>query len=211
MKLSILTALAVILSINGYSQMKGTNALGLGINSSKFQSTDVGSATDQKNINRQSNFSLSYGYFIMDKAKIGIDLLYGSSKNQYGISMPDYKVKSRGINLNYQQYIPVFKTLYAFAGGRAGYSSSKTTYNDYNEGIPSSNNNEFNNYSIGANGGLAWFINKRWALETELLSANASYGESKRKDKLRYIDQTNFNLATTGFVNNLAFKIFLTF
>ncbi|HYK77166.1 MAG TPA: hypothetical protein VEV16_09320, partial [Daejeonella sp.] len=73
-----------------------------------------------------------------------------------------------------------------------------------------------NNYSVGAFGGLSFFISKRFAFEADLLSANVGYSKStnKQSDPLQgkfKTETTSFNLSTSGSINNLGFKIYFLF
>ena len=70
-------------------------------------------------------------------------------------------------------------------------------------------------YSVGAYGGVTWFLSKRFAFETSLLSADMIYATTEREEGsgsngVKY-KTTNFNLSSQGFINNLGFKIYLLF
>ena len=164
MKKKLLTAIAVIASLCGYAQTKGTSTLGLGINVFTDKTEYAGQPQSSSSVERKTNsFTLGYGLFIKDNTRIGIDLQYGKIKGDY------YDVKSYGGNVTYQQYYPLVSKLYAYAGGRAGYS-----YADQKSDVPGTYYNS-NQYSLGAYGGVTWFVSKRFAFETTLLSANATY------------------------------------
>jgi len=202
-----LTAIAVCLSLAGFAQTKGTNALSFGINSSTQNLNNSGDETKYKH----NYFSLGYGNFINDNTKIGMELNYGTTIHRQSSFYYDQKVKSYGGNLSYQKYFPIIKKLYAYAGGRGAYSYSKET-DSYVSEIRNFNTNE---YSIGAYGGITWFLSKRFAFETNLLSANAYYSETKGMEDYSGTKQqsksTSFNLTSDGFINNLGFKIYLLF
>nr|WP_068891433.1 outer membrane beta-barrel protein [Pedobacter panaciterrae] len=206
MKKKLLTAVAVLATLCGYAQTKGTSTLGLGVSvtTSKIEFPNQTSA-DSKT--KSSSFSLGYGLFVKDNTRIGLELQYGEGTgNGSGNDS-----KSYGGNVTYQQYYPLIGKLYAYAGGKGAYGYTKSKLND-----PDSYNSETksNTYSLGAYGGLTWFVSKRFAFETTLLSANASYGNYKQKvNNATYADlkQTNFNLTTQGFINDLGFKIYLLF
>ncbi|WP_316811611.1 outer membrane beta-barrel protein [Pedobacter heparinus] len=208
MKKQILTAIAVMASLCGYAQTKGTSALGFGVNVSTNKS-ESNSLTGVDQENKTRNFSLGYGFFVKDNAKLGIELNYGNTDNSYA-GGSQTESKSYGANVTYQQYYPLIKTLYAYAGGRAGYGQTKQESFDE----PTSNNVKGSQYTAGVYGGITWFISKRFAFETSLLSANASYStyEQKISNAVVYENkQTNFNLSSDGFINNLGFKIYLLF
>jgi len=208
MKLKLfLAALAVGTSLCGYSQTKGTNALGFGV-STNTQKVNNPDGTEAKT--KANNFAISYGNFIKDNVKIGLDLNY-SKAHTTNATFIDQKVKGYGGNLNYQQYFPIFKTLYAFAGGAGGYNYAKQSYSpvaQYSETI-------YNNYSLRAYGGVTWFFSKRFALETSLLSASIDYSKVKQNNANNGMnfssESTSFNLSTSGAINDLGFKIYLLF
>ncbi|RZL27640.1 MAG: hypothetical protein EOO96_22210 [Pedobacter sp.] len=72
-----------------------------------------------------------------------------------------------------------------------------------------------NTYSLGAYGGVTWFLSKRFALETSLLSADFAYNSTEATQTAFFSNtkskQTNFNLSSQGFINNLGFKIYILF
>ena len=213
MKKKLLTAVAVLASLCGYAQTKGTNALGFGINSQTSKS-EVRSETGATEIEKTkaNNFTLSYGLFIKDNTKLGLDVSYGNQDYRYVQGLSGSKSKSYGAGLNYQQYYPLVKKLYAFAGGSLGYGYTKTDNAD-----PNYEDRKTDQYSVGVNGGLTWFFSKRFAIESSLLSANAFYTVDKQNGnnsggQSRYENSyTNFNLSTSGAFNNLGFKIYLLF
>lgn len=212
MKKNLLTALAVLVSLCGYAQTKGTSTLGLGVTSSTYKTESFSGAEATTSKQRANNYSLDYGYFINDNSRIGIEFGYlrASSEQTSGAHT---KVEGYGGNLSYQKYYPLVKSLYAYAGGRGGYFySTQESSVQYNPN-PTYTTNQ---YSLGAYGGLTWFVSKRFALETTLLSANASYDISKNKTTQDQINtnrvtQKNFNLKSEGLIDGLGFKIFLLF
>lgn len=207
MKKQLLTAIAVCLSLCGYAQTKGTNALGFGITSI----TDKSSGNGNNNKVTTNSFTLGYGHFIKDNTKIGVELNYGMSEQDYG-GYNGQESKVYGGSLNYQKYFPIVKTLYAYAGGKAAYTYTESKYKNLNV---ENQGNETNQYAIGAYGGVTWFVSKRFAFETSLLSANVSY--SKREElnnspgNSYKNTRTSFDMSTQGFINNLGFKIYLLF
>jgi len=203
MKKKLLTAIAVMASLCGYAQTKGTSTLGLGINVFTDKTEQTGQLQNSSSVERKTNsFTLGYGLFVEDNTRIGIDLQYGKIKGEY------YDVKSYGGQVSYQKYYPLVSKLYAYAGGRARYN-----YSNQEGGVPGTYYNS-NQYSLGAYGGVTWFVSKRFAFETTLLSANATYLKSEQKidGTNPYVNkQTGFNMTTDGFINDLGFKIYLLF
>lgn len=210
MKKLLFTALASSLSLCGYAQTKGTSTLGFGVNVTTFKS-EYSSLPENKTENKLRFYSLGYGLFIEDNTRIGLDLNYGSSKYDTGLNLHQEN-KNYGGNFTYQRYYPLIKTLYAYAGGLAGYSYYKQENNDINQPVASLSSNR---YALGAYGGLTWFVSKRFAFETNLLSANISYS-SEKQDNPTFTSgfkskQTSFNMTTQGFIDDLGFKIYLLF
>lgn len=213
MKKQLFTAAAVLLSLCGYAQTKGTSTLGLGFGTS----TNNVNYTNPANQNSKSsnyNINLGYGFFIEDNTRIGIDLSYGQSKNERGDGNGESKAKTYGGTLSYQKYFPLVGKFYAYAGGQGSYSRYDSNQPNYISGTGYKNTVKGDQYGIGAFGGLSWFISKRWALETQLLSAGASY--SKYSQELNDVEftsnkQTGFNMNTGGFFKDTSFKIYFMF
>ncbi|WP_316736630.1 outer membrane beta-barrel protein [Pedobacter aquatilis] len=204
----LITMMAVLcLSATAIAQTKGTNALsfGVNVNSSKSIFNNVEQSESKYNL-----FTLGYGYFFKDNSKIGLELTYGENKIS-GNSMQTYGYKNYGGNLSYQKYFPLFKTLYAYAGGKGSYIHGTQT----NPQNTSPIEYKGNTYSLGAYGGITWFLSKRFALETSLLSADVAYSSSETTDmafsSTSKSKQTSFNLSSQGFINNLGFKIYILF
>ncbi len=207
MKRQLLTAMAVALSVCGYAQTKGTNALGFGIGVSSSDTKNTTDIRDQKS----TNLTLGYGHFIKDNVKLGFNLVYGRSKVESNGYVNTDKNDYFGAGVGYQPHYPLYKTLYAFALGSAGYYHYKQSWIVGEE----SYRNLRNEYSLGAAGGLAWFFSKRLALETTLLSTNMSFSRTERTDqKSGNTNSTNtsdFNLSTQGSITDLNFRIYLLF
>jgi len=206
----LVTAMAVGISLCGFAQTKGTNALSFGVNSTKSKSSVNNYEIESKN----NNFTLGYGYFFKDNDKIGLDLTYGLNKFNSG-NTPNQEQKSYGGNLSYQHYFPLVKTLFAYAGGKAAYTYSKNK-NLYEGAPPQSSSFTSNQYAVGAYGGITWFVSKRFALETSLLSADITYSKTEQNEinannLFTKNEYTSFNLSSQGFINNLGFKIYVLF
>ena len=206
----LLTAIAVGVSLCGYAQTKGTSTLGLGasISSNKSSSNFGNSETVSTNKNRY--ISLGYGYFIKDNTRIGLELSYGKNTNEQTAYDYSNESKTYGGTISYQKYYPLIKTLYVYAGGSTGYARVQSTNEASNTYAT-----EGNNYNLGAYGGITWFVSKRFAFETNLLSADVAYSTTSNKQKdgtsQSKNEHTNFNLNTSGFINDLGFKIYLLF
>lgn len=203
MKKKLLTAVAVLGTLCGYAQTKGTSTLGLGVSVSTSKA-EFPNQTNADTKTKSNSFSLGYGLFVKDNTRIGLELQYGK------ITGNSSDTKSYGGNITYQQYYPLIGKLYAYAGGRGGYGNMTQKPDSGSD----AENLKSNIYSLGAYGGVTWFVSKRFAFETTLLSANANYTSSKQKVNnatMAEYKQTNFNLTTQGFINDLGFKIYLLF
>ncbi|TCC97392.1 outer membrane beta-barrel protein [Pedobacter psychroterrae] len=211
MKRQLLTAMAVVLSVCGYAQTKGTNALGFGVNFSTTKSEQNTTGSGHESKNKIATFQLGYGHFIADNSKLGFNVLYGKTEVQNSGYENNAEGERVSVALDYQHYYPLIKKLYAFAGGNVGYG----TY-DYTS---TSNDNQHdyrtNDYFLGAQGGLTWFFSKTFALETSLINANFGYSEVKSTNQgpnnNTVQSSTNFNINTQGQFTNLNFRIYLMF
>ncbi|MEJ7560240.1 MAG: outer membrane beta-barrel protein [Pedobacter sp.] len=211
MKKQFLTAAAVFLSVYSYSQTKGTSALNFGVSSFTSESKNVSPNSNQSYENKGANFDLGYGLFVTDNNKVGIELLYNKSTTEYQGFESSRKEKGVGIGLNFQHYFPLLKTFYAYAGAYGQYVQT-----DGEERFEGGQIRDIDGYtaSLSAVGGLTWFISRRWALETNLISAGAAYSETK-DDQSGTNDysnkRTNFGLSSDGLINNLGFRVYLMF
>ena len=206
MKKNLLLVLLAATSFFAHSQTKGTNALGFGITSHRNETEWKANEYNNGHVDKQSqnSFSLTYGRFIKDNIRLGVT---GSvSRGEQEDSNSTYKTEGSGIAINYQQYYPLLKRFYAFAGGRAS-----TFHQDIENSGLSSLSGDSQQYGIGANGGVACFISKRFAFEAQLLSADFTYFKSKNAGDQINSRQSFFNVSTTGFINNLGFHIYFLF
>ena len=203
----LLLALFGATSFFANSQTKGTNAVGLGVGISKVEHTGPDLNTTQT----ANNYSLSYGIFIKENIKLRIGGNYVHSKNIREDSPNTSSDTGYGGYIEYQKYFPVFKKLYVFVGGGPGFNHSVNKYADAGQSHVSGKHNQ---YSLGANGGVAYFLSKRFALEAQLLKANAYYTNYKSGNDLNSVYKSNlksFNLSSSGTLNNMNFQIFFLF
>lgn len=215
MKKQLLTAVAVLASLCGYAQTQGTNTLGLGVSvrEEKFEYRD-GNGISSSTTN-QNNFGLNYGHFFKDNQKLSIDLNYSSYEAYLSGPVNSTKINGLGGSIGYQRYFPLLQSFYAYAGGAAGYLHSWNR----TDNTPSQTDNSVrgNDYFLSANGGLAWFFSKRFAIEANLisLSANYSYRTTEVTNTQSFNRQkdtsTTFNLSSQGAINNLGFRIYFLF
>ncbi len=207
-KLIIMAALCAI-AFTANAQTKGTNAVSFGFGSSKSEQKYNSGSSSSESTQKNNSVSLGYGFFFKDNEKIGVNLTYGFNETEMSAAgKQDYK--NYGGNLSYQKYYPIVKKLYAYAGGQAGYTFGEQTYS-----VNENSERTTNEYTAGAFGGISWFISKRFAFETNLLSANFGYYESKQTNSYGQGTQetknTNFGISSQGVFNDLGFKIYVLF
>lgn len=200
MKKYVLSAALLLCgALGAYAQTKGTNSIGLGIENSKNKHTLADGSTLE---NRYSNYSLRYANFVKDNVKLGIGLSYGDGEQD-----DRSETKNYGASFLYQKYFPVYKKLYVFVGGEAGYSYTKANNFNYVGGVIMETQTKTNLYSLGAYGGASYFLGKHWELEARILNASAGYISSKNSQAGYSQKNTNFSLKTTGAFTNLGFSI----
>lgn len=205
MKKLLLITLLTAASYWVHGQSKGTNSVGLGLHSQN-QKTQMSAGGNEEILEqRSSGFNLGYGHFIRDNQKIGFELFYGKTVSEQG-GTKFSPSNGYGGSLLYQKYYPVYKKFYAFGSGRTGFNYSDGNYNSSNQGFKT------NTYQLGASGGIAWFLSRRFALESDLLSANIMYNKFEDKSNGSFNGSTTtFTLNSSGAFNGLGFKIFLLF
>jgi len=207
-----LTTTAVFFSLYGYSQTQGTSTISLGISSSTSEVTNNTLTSDQTSKITNSAFRLGYGLFVKDNNKVGVELLYNKSNSDYFGSYDSREDKGFGGAVNYQRYFPLVKTFYAYTGASAQFLYSKGKTNAPNA---FDRNTKTNNYSLTASGGLTWFISKRWALETSLISTGIYYSKTEfneiAENQSYSSKNTYFSLSSDGLINNLAFRVYFMF
>lgn len=206
----LLTAMAVGFTLSAFSQTKGTNALSFGVTTA----TNKATGNSYENKAQTNAFTLGYGHFFNDNRKIGLELTYGEDKYSFN-NTQEQKQKNYGGNLSYQHYFPLVKTLYAYAGGKGSYTYSKSE-SEVQNAYPQNAKSTGNRYTLGAYGGITWFVSKRFALETNLLAADIVYSKTQQRESNIYgnfnkTENTSFNLTSQGFINNLGFKIYILF
>lgn len=200
MKHVLLAALLLSGALGAYAQTKGTNSVGLGVETSKNNYDYVGGASGE---NKNSNFSLRYANFIKDNIKLGLGLSYSTTDNS-----DNNETKTYGGAFLYQKYFPVYKKLYVFVGGEAAYSHIKAnSFNYVSGGVIEETQARGNGYSLGAYGGASYFLGKHWELEARLLSASAGYSEFKNNHINYETKSSSFSLKTAGAFTNLGFSI----
>lgn len=189
------------------SQTKGTNSIGFGVSSSTSK-YEVDPANAIYNEQKGTNYSLTFGHFVKDNARIGLTATYfeGSSTSTSGGVNSDNK--GYGGILHYQKYYPLLKRFYAYAGGRGRYLYSKDRQYYQSSG---SNSYKGSTYGIGAYGGAAYFLSKRFAFEAQLLTADFTYYKQTNTLNSAKSTQTNLNISSSGVINDLGFSIYLLF
>jgi len=214
MKKQLIFALAVLLSVSGYAQTKGTSTLGLTLGSNTIKNDYTDPANADTKITGL-DIGLGYGFFIKDNSKISLDLSYGRNKQKSaGTGGSDSKSDTYGASITYQKYFPLVGKFYAYAGGKADYFRSNQSQTVIYNVDPEVRNYKGDTYKLNAVGGLSWFFAKHWAIETQLLSAGALYANYKQKyasSTTQLAEQTGFSLNSGGFLKDTSFKIYFLF
>jgi len=208
-KLLMMAAFCLV-GLAASAQTKGTNTVSLGFGLSKNESkTDNGNGSSSESTNKNNSITLGYGLFFKDNEKLALDVSYGQYKEEF----IDFKrtIKNYGAVASYQKYFPLVKKFYAYGGGKLGY-----TYGKQIEGSTNYNGYLSNVYSAGAYAGISWFLSKRFALETTILSANMGYHKDKYTTKSPQNltvenESSSFGINSQGTFNNLGFKIYILF
>lgn len=201
MKRNVLLAVLLLSgALGAYAQTKGTNSVGLGVDTYKSKYDFVGGSSGE---NKNSNYSLRYAHFVKDNVKLGIGFSYANT-----VQSENTEANVYGGSFLYQKYFPVYKKLYVFVGGEANYSRIKADNFNYVNGIVVEKTElRGNSYSLGVYGGASYFLGKHWELETRILSANAGYSSSKNNTIGYETTSSNFSLRTGGAFTNLGFSI----
>lgn len=200
MKKILFVALCASMSYFAQSQTKGTNAIGFGfgLNSSE---AEFGEETQKQKTN---SYSLSYGNFIKENVKLSILASYGHSESEYlNSTNSPYSSDGYGAGIAYQKYFPVIQKFFVYASGNTSYSRMKQK--------SGTSSMETNQYMLGASGGVAYFLNKRIALEATLLNAHGIYASSKNTLSNDKSKSTSLGLSSSGALNNLSFQIYFLF
>src|SRR5215217_11764 len=117
MRKQLFTVAAVLLSLCGYAQTKGTNALSLSVTATSSKNeANIPSGSDSQKV-KNNYFGMGYGHFISDNSKLGIDLLYLNNTSKSSNSTSDNTTKGYGAAVSYQKYYPLIGKFYAYAGG----------------------------------------------------------------------------------------------
>jgi hypothetical protein len=203
MRKFLLSAVILLISFYTEAQTKGTNALGLGFTS---RQTKDEFNSDNSFSNRKANYaSLTYGRFVKDNIRLGLTLSYSYDELRQ-TDRYNQTAKGYGAGVNYQKYYPLFKKLYAVAGGKGSFFYSKNE-----DSFGSLASYKQNHYSLGVYGSAAYFLSKRFALEATVLSADIAYTRIDHANDDRKHSESNFNLSSSGVINNLGFQIYFLF
>ncbi|WP_207536233.1 outer membrane beta-barrel protein [Desertivirga arenae] len=209
MKKTLFAALlALACTFTAKSQTKGTNAIGLGVSTEEYKDTYKGNSSSTTTNQKQNRYSLTYGYFFTDNARIKLSGFYGKQKFDQENSNYENSNSSFGGALALQKYYPLYKKFYAYTEGGLGYSQNRTKFVNFSDQQES----KINLYSLNAGGGVAFFPFKHLALEANLLNASATYSKNSRDESPnRDFKGSSFNLSTSGSITNLGFNIYFLF
>lgn len=201
--------LASACALSAKSQTKGTNAVGFGVRITDNKSEYNVGNTSYTYENRLRYYNLSYGRFVKDSRRLGVTAYYSNENSKGSNSASIDKGNNYGGSLNYTAYYPLFGKFYAFAGGNAGYLYGNRKSNVDGSGFRTTN--QSNRYNVGATGGAAYFLSKRFAFEAQLLNADIYYQKEKIIGSNSKATSSSFNISSAGAITNLGFNIYFLF
>jgi hypothetical protein len=198
----ILLSIAILLfaAITKAQITKGSTFIGGQISFSKSKTKSDTNAQEGSSF----SFSPAIGIAIKQNLVAGIDLNYGHSEYDNGMS-PVQKNNNYGGGFFLRRYVPISNRFLFFAQGRAGYGHSKAENNSNTY----QSSSESNGASLSFYPGVSFALSKVLYIETgfdNLAVLSYSYGTSKQTGSP---DQTSNNFAfSTGVTGtNLSFAL----
>lgn len=155
----------------------------------------------------QSSFyvSPSVGTAIRQNLVLGVDLLYGHSKNENGLN-PDTKGNAFGGGVFLRKYVPIVNKFYFFLQGRAGYSHEKSKGGSGSFTFSS----ESNNFNLGLYPGVSYALTKALHIEAgfnNLALLSYSHATSKQTGFPTQNSSSNLSFSTGVSGTNLSFAL----
>ncbi len=189
MKKFLLVALLGLFTSAAVAQTKGQSIVGPGFSTYKYSD----SSNDYKYTT--TNFSLNYGLFVKDNARLGLDL--GFTKYDYSYNAP-YKESTTTTNLglNYKKFYPIVDKFYWTLSEAASYGWGDKEVN--NNGTITSGKVETMNTNVVA--GLSYFLSKRFMIEADGIGLYLSSSKTKmptsvlKNSSFRYDNYLNLKL-----------------
>ncbi|MGC6524731.1 MAG: outer membrane beta-barrel protein [Flavobacteriaceae bacterium] len=145
----------------------------LGFTSSNAQAENDGKDVGDKLTVSKFSFMPSANYFVMDNLSVGLGLLFESATEKEGSD--EDKTSSFAALPTATYFFKSDSQIVPFVGLGAGLMS--TSYGDKDE-------NKYNGFAFGANGGIAYFISDSVSLNLGLSYLNSSL-KNKKNDKYK--------------------------
>jgi hypothetical protein len=188
MKKILLVALLGLFTSAAVAQTKGQSIVGLGFYT--YKNSD--SNNDYKSIS--TNFSLNYGLFVKDNARLGVDLGYSIFEYSYN----NYKESNitTNLGLNYKKFYPIAGKFYWTLSEAASYGWGDREVN--NNGTITSGKVETMNANVVA--GLSYFLSKRFMIEADGIGLYLTSSKTKmttnvlKNSYFRYDNYLNLKL-----------------
>jgi opacity protein-like surface antigen len=182
MKKILLVALLGLFTSAAVAQTKGQSILGPGF--STYKNSD--SSNDFKYTS--NNFSLNYGLFVKDNARLGVDL--GYTKYLYSYNSP-YKetITTTSLGLNYKKFYPIIDKFYWTLAEAASYGWGDKEVNS--SGTITTYKVETMNTNVVA--GLSYFLSKRFMIEADGPGLYLSSTKTKSTTKVSKNSSFSYN------------------
>ncbi|MEM9829044.1 MAG: hypothetical protein AAF944_00320 [Bacteroidota bacterium] len=198
--------------------------VGMGLSVSINNEEDANNASSSQINNELRSFDVAptYGKFISNRWAVGVSFRIGTSDEertrvQDGSNSTFIRSTTVvGITPFFRRFIPITERFGAYLQPQLPYTyqigSSESKFRDLNDpanNASSSSIDQSHNISLGVNGGLYYFINQHFSLETNLLNLNLAYNigsrentnSSAQSDDNRQSSGTNFQV---NLVNQLS-------
>ena len=167
MKKILLVALLGLFTSAAVAQTKGQSIVGPGFSTYKYSD----SSNDYKYTT--TNYSLNYGLFVKDNARLGVDLGYSIFEQLYN----NYKEinTTTNLGLNYKKFYPIAGKFYWTLSEAASYGWGDKEVN--NNGTITTGKVETMNANVVA--GLSYFLSKRFMIEADGIGLYLSSSKTK--------------------------------
>jgi hypothetical protein len=182
MKKFLLVALLGLFTSAAIAQTKGQSTVGPGFSTYKYSDTSNGFKQTS------NNFSLNYGLFVKENARLGLDL--GFSKYEYSYNNP-YKetTTTTNLGLNYKKFHPIAGKFYWTLSEGVSYGWGDREIN--NSGTITKYKVE--NFNANAVAGLSYFLSKRFMIEADGPGLYFSSSKSKSTTSVSKNSSFSFN------------------
>ena len=182
MKKILLVALLGLFTSAVVAQTKGQSTVGTGFSTYKYSDSSNGYN------NKSTNFSLNYGLFVKDNARLGLDL--GFTNYDYSYNSP-YKetTNTTNLGLNYKKFYPIAGKFYWTLAEAASYGWGDKEVN--NSGTITTGKVETMNANVVA--GLSYFLSKRFMIESDGIGLYLNSSKTKSTTNVSKNSSFSFN------------------